>query len=78
MPATTSLSVAVALLIGTIELLQVLARELSLHGWFFNVMATLNFESLGYAIVGLFVFGWALSVSIWKLRRMEERWGTSI
>ena len=75
---TTSLSVAVALLIGTIELLQVLARELSLHGWFFNVMAALNFESLGYAIVGLFVFGWALSVSIWKFRRMEERWGTSI
>jgi high-affinity nickel-transport protein len=57
---TTGLSVAIALLIGTIELLQVLGGELSLHGRFFNALAALNFESLGYAIVALFVVGWAL------------------
>lgn len=74
---TTSLSVAVALLIGTVELLQVLGGELSLHGRFFNALAALNFESLGYAIVALFVVGWALSVLIWKFRRIEERWSTS-
>jgi high-affinity nickel-transport protein len=69
---TTSLSVAIALLIGTIELLQVLAIQLNLHGPFFSALAALNFESLGYAIVALFVIGWVLSVSLWKLRRMEE------
>jgi len=74
---TTSLSVAIALLNGTVELLQVLVGELNLHGWFFNALAALDFESLGYAIVALFVVGWALSVLIWKFRRMEERWGTS-
>jgi high-affinity nickel-transport protein len=73
----TSLSVAIALLIGTVELLQVLSRELNLHGQFFNALAALDFESLGYAIVALFVVGWALSVLIWKFRRIEERWGTS-
>ncbi len=73
---TTSLSVAIALLIGTVELLQVLARELNLRGPFFDALTALDFESLGYGIVALFVAGWALSVSIWKLGRMEERWGT--
>jgi high-affinity nickel permease len=62
---------------GTVELLQVLARELNLHGQFFNALAALDFESLGYSIVALFIVGWGLSVLIWKFRRIEERWGTS-
>ncbi len=73
---TTSVSVAIALLIGTVELLQVLAGQLNLHGPFFNALAALDFEILGYAIVAVFVVGWALSVFIWKYRRMDERWGT--
>jgi hypothetical protein len=50
---------------------------MNLHGRFFNALAVLDFESLGYAIVTLFVVGWALSVLIWKIRRMEGRWGTA-
>jgi high-affinity nickel-transport protein len=74
---TTSLSVAVALLIGTIELLQVLAAQLKLRGHFFDALDSLNFETLGYVIVGLFVVGWATSVMLWKIRRIETRWGTT-
>ncbi len=74
---TTSLSVAVALLIGTIELLQVLAAELKLRGNFFDALDSLNFETLGYVIVGLFAVGWAASVMLWKIRRIESRWGTT-
>lgn len=73
---TTTLSVAVALLIGTIELLQVLGGALNWHGRFFSTLAALDFETLGYAIVAMFVVGWALSVSIWKYRRLEDRWDT--
>lgn len=69
---TTSLSVAVALLVGTIELLQVLATQLNLHGEFFTWLVKLDFESLGYVIVGMFVVGWGCSVAIWKVRRMDE------
>src|ERR687887_563712 len=61
----TSLSVAVALAIGTVELLQVLGF---LNG--------LDFGKLGYGVVGLFVATWATSVLVWKVRRLEERWGT--
>jgi nickel/cobalt transporter (NiCoT) family protein len=65
----TSLSVVIALLIGSIELLQVMASELNLHGRFIDALAALNFETLGYLIVLLFIFWWACSAGIWKLRR---------
>jgi high-affinity nickel-transport protein len=59
----TSLSVAVALGVGGIELLQVAARTT----W-------LDFGTLGYGIVGLFVLTWVVSGVVWKTRRIEERW----
>jgi high-affinity nickel-transport protein len=52
------------------------ASELNSHGPFFHALAALDFETLGCAIVALFVVGWAPSVLIWKYRRMEERWGS--
>src|SRR5207253_8699078 len=74
----TSLSVAVALLIGLIELLQVLAAKLSLDGGFWVLLAGLNFGNLGYVVVGLFVATWAFSLVLWKTRRIEARWGRII
>src|SRR5205085_551985 len=60
----TSLSVAVALAVGAVEVLQVAV------GW----LGTLDFNLLGYGIVAVFVATWAASVLIWKVRRIEERW----
>jgi nickel/cobalt transporter (NiCoT) family protein len=74
----TSLSVAVALLIGMIELLQVAAAKLSLSGGFWSVLDNLNFGNIGYLVVGLFVATWAFSVVVWKTRRIEVRWGNMI
>jgi high-affinity nickel-transport protein len=70
----TSLSVTVALLIGTIELLQVAATKLSLESGFWAFLTGLDFGKLGYGIVGLFVLTWVVSLAVWKLRRIEERW----
>jgi nickel/cobalt transporter (NiCoT) family protein len=71
---TTGLSVTVALLIGTIELLQVLISMLDLHGPFFDFITGLNFGVLGYVIVALFLLAWTLSVAFWKLGGMEHRY----
>jgi high-affinity nickel-transport protein len=71
----TSLSVTVALLIGTIELLQVLSTKLALTSGFWAWLNDLDFGTLGYGIVGLFVLTWGVSAGIWKTRRIEERWG---
>jgi high-affinity nickel-transport protein len=76
--ATTGVSVGVALVIGTIELLQVLISVLGLRGSFYERVARLDFGSLGYLIVTLFTLAWACSVAVWKFGRLEERYGDSV
>jgi len=71
--ATTGLSIAVALLIGTIELAQVLIGMLNLHGPIEDYIANLDFGVLGYLIVGMFLFSWGLSAALWKFGRIEQR-----
>jgi high-affinity nickel-transport protein len=73
---TTGLSIAVALIIGSIELSQVLISMLGLRGPMSNFIAGLDFGVLGYVIVGLFLAAWALSVAYWRFGRIEERYAT--
>jgi high-affinity nickel-transport protein len=75
---TTSLSVVVALVIGSVELAQVLVHLLHLQGPGFDWIASLDFGVLGYVIVGLFLLAWALSVATWKFGRIEARYGQRI
>jgi len=72
---TTGLSVAVALVIGSIELSQVLISSLGLRGRLFDVIVRLDLGSLGYVIVGLFLLAWGSSVAVWTFGRIEERCG---
>jgi nickel/cobalt transporter (NiCoT) family protein len=71
---TTGLSVLVALIIGSIELLQVFIGMLGVRGAFFDFIAHLDFGLLGYVIVGLFLLAWGTSVGIWKFGRLEQRY----
>lgn len=73
--ATTGLSIAVALLIGSIELAQVFIGMLGLRGPFYDFVARLDFGALGYLIVAMFLAAWGLSVALWKFGRMHERFG---
>jgi high-affinity nickel-transport protein len=75
---TTGLSVAVALLVGSIELLQVLIGMLGLHGQYVDAIAALDIGMLGYLIVGLFLLTWGLSVGIWKFGHIEERYSMNL
>lgn len=72
--AITGLSVAVALLIGTIELVSVLHEKLDLSDPITNWIAGLDLNNVGFLIVGLFVAVWALAIAYWKLMSVEERW----
>jgi high-affinity nickel-transport protein len=74
----TSLSVLVALVIGSIELLQVVAMNLTLRGGFWTAVQDLDFGHIGYVVVALFVVTWLISVAIWKARRIEQRWGAML
>jgi high-affinity nickel-transport protein len=74
----TSLSVTVALAVGSVELLQVFATKFGLDTGVWAWLNALDFEKLGYVVVGLFVVTWAGSVVIWKARRIDERWGSAL
>jgi high-affinity nickel-transport protein len=68
----TVISVFVALAIGTVELLQVMANELSLTGPFWEWLSGLDFESIGFGIILIFLVSWFASVAIWKHKRFDE------
>ncbi|MFI6564898.1 HoxN/HupN/NixA family nickel/cobalt transporter [Streptomyces sp. NPDC050534] len=70
----TGLSVAVALLIGSVELLGLLAGKLGLHGFFWDWVAGLDLNTVGFVIVGLFFATWAVALLVWKFGRIEEKW----
>jgi high-affinity nickel-transport protein len=76
--AITGLSVAVALVIGTVELLSVLADKLSLSGGLWDFVANLDLNLVGYAIVALFVLTWAAALAVWRFGRIEEKWSTRL
>ena len=68
----TMISVLVALAIGSAELIQVAAAELNLTGSFWNWLNNLDFETLGYGIIVIFLVTWLISVGVWKYKRYDE------
>jgi high-affinity nickel-transport protein len=66
----TSVSVLVALVVGSIETLGLIAGQFDLHGVFWDAISNLNsnFGALGYGIVGLFVVSWGVSYLIYRFK----------
>jgi nickel/cobalt transporter (NiCoT) family protein len=74
----TGLSVAVALIIGGIELLGLLAEKAGLAGGFWDWIAGVDLNYVGYAVIGLFVLTWAVALAVWRFGRIEERWSAGL
>jgi nickel/cobalt transporter (NiCoT) family protein len=70
----TGLSVAVALLIGTAEVIGLIAERLNLQGPFWRWVAAIDLNRIGFVIVGFFVATWMVAIAIWKYGRLEKRW----
>jgi high-affinity nickel-transport protein len=70
----TGLSVAVAFLIGGIEIIGLLSTELHLHGWFGDAMANFNLNTAGLLVVGLFITIWGVALAVWHFGDVEARW----
>jgi high-affinity nickel-transport protein len=70
----TAVSIVVALAVGGIESLGLLAKHLHLTGGVWDLVARLNenFGLLGYGIVALFAVSWILSIAIYKWRRFDD------
>jgi nickel/cobalt transporter (NiCoT) family protein len=70
----TGLSVAVAILVGTIELVGVLHDNADWVNPVTTWISSINLNNVGFAIVGLFVLTWAAALSYWRLAKVEDRW----
>jgi high-affinity nickel-transport protein len=74
----TGLSIAVAFLVGTIEVVGVLVQELHLHGRFWDFMSNFDINRAGFIIAGLFVVVWAVALAVWRMGKVEARWEESL
>jgi nickel/cobalt transporter (NiCoT) family protein len=74
----TSISVAVALIIGTIELVGVLADQANITSGPLGWIANINLDYAGYAIVGLFFVSWLIALAVWRFGRIESRWSAHL
>jgi len=70
----TFVSVLVAVLIGGIEALGLVAGRLGLEGRFWTFIGTLNdnFGSLGYLIIAIFIASWLISIAVYRLGRFDR------
>jgi nickel/cobalt transporter (NiCoT) family protein len=70
----TAVSVVVALLIGGIEALGLLADRLQLQGGFWDAVGALNanFGMIGYVIVALFIVSWIVSMLVYRYKGFDE------
>jgi high-affinity nickel-transport protein len=70
----TAVSVAVALVIGTIELIGVLAQQANITSGPIAAIADIPLDYAGYGILALFVLAWAIALAVWRFARIEEKW----
>jgi high-affinity nickel-transport protein len=74
----TSISVLVALVIGSIELISVLTDQAHITSGPLARIADINLDYAGYAIVGLFVVSWMVAIATWHYGRIEQKWSANL
>ena len=74
----TSLSVAVALVIGGIELISILVDKAGITSGPLATIASIDLTFVGYGIVAFFVVAWLVSITVWRYGRIEEKWSARL
>jgi len=72
---TTGLSIFVAFVIGTIELLGLLSAQLGLTGQPWDFLASIDINVAGRIIVAIFFITWIGAIALWKVRKLDQRYG---
>lgn len=74
----TSVSIAVALIIGTIELIGVLADQAHITSGPVSAIAAIPLDYAGHGIVALFFASWVTALGVRHFGGIEERWSTDL
>ncbi|MGW4488532.1 HoxN/HupN/NixA family nickel/cobalt transporter [Amycolatopsis sp. NPDC004368] len=69
----TGLSIAVAFLIGSVELIALLHDDLDLTDPVTGWIAGLDLNNVGFAVVGLFVVVWAVAIAYWRFAGLGKK-----
>jgi nickel/cobalt transporter (NiCoT) family protein len=72
---TTSLSIFVAFVIGSIELVSLISEKAGWTGQPWDFISGIDINLAGRIIVGVFVLVWIGAVVAYKVRRIDERYG---
>jgi nickel/cobalt transporter (NiCoT) family protein len=75
---TTGLSIFVAFVIGTIEVLALLSEKLQLSGQPWDFIAGLDINTAGQVIVVVFLLVWIGAVAYYKLAKVDERYASAL
>jgi nickel/cobalt transporter (NiCoT) family protein len=70
----TGLSVFVAVFIGAVEVLGLLAQDGHLSGPGWAWLENFNINTAGFVIVGVFVLTWVVALLIWHFGKIEKKW----
>jgi nickel/cobalt transporter (NiCoT) family protein len=68
----TLISVLVAVLVGVIEVLQILGEKLRLSGGIWDLLGNLDFGAVGFGIIGIFVLSWGISTVVYRVNKYDE------
>lgn len=70
----TFVSVVVAVMVGGIEATGLIKDQLNLQGGLWDLVGSLNddFTSLGFVIIGIFIFSWIVSVVLYRIKRFDH------
>jgi high-affinity nickel-transport protein len=74
----TGLSVFIALFIGTIEIVGLIAQQMNLSGGFWEYIQNVNINRAGFVIVGVFVVTWIVALAVWHFGEIERKWETQM
>jgi high-affinity nickel-transport protein len=72
---TTSLSIFIAFVIGSIELVSLITHETGWTGQPWDFISGIDINLAGRIIVGVFILVWIGAVIAYKVRRIDERYG---
>ncbi len=68
----TLVSVLVAVVVGAIEVLSIIAMEFNLSGGLWDSLGKLDFGFLGGIIIGLFILSWVISTIIYRVKGYDN------
>lgn len=68
----TLVSILVAVVIGGIEVLNVIGRETGATGGIWSWAGAAQFEDMGYVIIAIFLVSWLISIAVYRLRHFDR------